>query len=542
MVLLRCYESAVKALFREMPLTPNPVPSSAGRLLVVDDEENVLNAVCRLMRPGGWALYTAPGGKQGLEIFQKVKPEVVISDYRMYGMDGVELLTRIRAIDPKTQCIILTGLIEQFAAKDAFPEALVFRFIFKPWNETQFFLTVQGAFKQHSLEKENERLHSLTQQQNAHLQTSNMLLEQKISERTQQLSVAKREWESTFDAIQAPLALVELGSLRLRRVNRAYAQYAGREVQEVVKRPHCFDFLFKRELPCVNCPLPQAKQTPPQKWPLQAEVRHDDRAFNLYIHSMEEKEIVVCSYHDITEERALSRRLAEAEKMVAIGHLAGGVAHEINNPLAGILGFAQLMKQEEGRTRSDLERFGLIEEGALRCKRIVESLLRLSRKPHLEDKQLLDLGRCVEDTLSLFSLQIVDCPQVMLEFFAEPALPKIYGDAGQISQVILNLLQNGLYALRDHAGVLSVKVGRKEESCFFSISDNGVGISEEHRAHIFEPHFTTKPVGQGTGLGLSIAYRIVNEHGGRFEVETELGKGTSFRVFFPVHPQESEGA
>ena len=539
-VFLRCYENTREALFRETHLTPNPVPSSEGRLLVVDDEENVLHAVCRVMQPGGWAVHTAASGEEGLEKFHKLKPEVVISDYRMPRMDGVEFLSRVRALDLKTQCIMLTGLIEQFAAKDAFPEALVFRFIFKPWNETQFFLTVQGAFQQYTLEKENERLHHLTQQQNLNLQASNLLLEQKVSERTRQLSVAKREWEGTFDSIESPLALVDIDSLRLRRINRAYARHAGRTVNEVLERPRCFAFLFNRDLPCLHCPLPQAKQSLQAGRALQAEIRHNERILNLYIHAMEEKEIAICSYHDVTEERAMSRRLAEAEKMVAVGHLAGGVAHEINNPLAGILAFAQLMKREEGRSPKDVELFGLIEESAFRCKRIVESLLQLSRKPQLEDRQLLDLRRCMEDALLLFHPQVMEHPEVTLAFSAEPELPKIHGDAGQISQVILNLLQNGLYALNNHAGVLSVQVGQQGDDCFFSISDNGVGILEEHRAHIFEPHFTTKPVGQGTGLGLSIAYRIVSDHGGRFEIDTKPGVGTTFWVFFPAQTQRSE--
>jgi two-component system NtrC family sensor kinase len=494
------------------------------------------------MKPGGWVLHTAPGGEEGLEVFQKVKPEVVISDYRMHGMDGVEFLSRVRAEDSKTQCIMLTGLIEQFAAKDVFLEALVFRFIFKPWNETQFFLTVQGAFRQYALEKENERLHHLTQQQNSTLQESNLLLEQKVSERTRQLSVAKREWEGTFDSIETPLSLVDIDSLRLRRINRAYAREAGRAVSDVSHRQHCFAFLFNRDSPCVNCPLPQAKQSLRFERALQAEIRHNDRTINLHIHSMDEREIAICSYYDVTEERAMYRQLAEADKMVAVGNLAGGVAHEINNPLSGILGFAQLMKREEGRTQKDIELFGLIEESALRCKRIVESLLQLSRKPQLGDKRLLDLRRCVEDALLLFRPQVMDCPQVTLAFSAEPELPQIYGDVGQISQVILNLLHNGFHALKNSAGVLSVKVGRRGEHCFFSISDNGVGISEEHVARIFEPHFTTKPVGQGTGLGLSIAYRIVSDHDGKFEVETKPGVGTTFWVFFPTQFQRSEEA
>ncbi|MCL2012859.1 MAG: ATP-binding protein [Cystobacterineae bacterium] len=516
-------------------MTPHSV---ASRLLVVGEQENILHAVCRVMQPGGWVVHTALNGEEGLELFRQVEPQVVISAYPMPDMEGMEFLLKIRAMDPKVQCIVLAALGEQ-SVKSAVSKGLVFRFIFKPWNETQFFLTVQSAFKQYALEKENEHLFGLTHQQNADLRAFNLMLEQKVLERTQQLSVAKREWESTFDSIETPLALVDTDSLRLRRINRAYARQAQRAVGEVSERQRCFAFLFGRELPCLNCPLPQ-KQSLGLGQTLQAEIRHNDRIINLYLYSMDEGKVAICSYRDISEERAMYKRLAEAEKMVAVGHLAGGVAHEINNPLSGILAFVQLMKRERGRSQNDLELFGLIEESALRCKRIVESLLQLSRKPQLEDKRLVDFGRCVEDAVVLFRAQVIDLPKVKVRSACEANLPKVYGDFGQIGQVVLSLLQNGLHSLKDNVGVLDVKVGLKEDQCFFSISDNGEGISEKHLPHIFEPHFTTKPVGKGTGLGLSIAYRIVNDHGGKFEVKSEVGIGTTFWVFFPAQLQRGD--
>jgi len=515
-------------------LTPNFEPFSEGRLLVVDDDEHVLNAVCRLMKAGGWEIHTALGGEEGLELFNQLRPQVVISSYQMHGMDGTAFLSKIHAIDSKAQCIVLTSLLEQLATQDTALEALVFRFVFKPWNETQFFLTVQSAFKQYALESENELFHGLTYQQNLDLRAFNLRLEQKILERTQQLSVAKREWESTFDAIETPLALVDTEDLRLRRINRAYAQQAQRAVGEVSERQRCYAFLFGRESVCAECPLSPGKENLRHGKTLQAEIRNNDRIINLHVYPMDEGKVSICSYRDISEERAMYRRLAETEKMVAVGHLAGGVAHEINNPLSGILAFIQLMKRDEWRTPRDMELCGLIEESALRCKRIVESLLQFSRKSRIEDKRLLDLGKCVEDAVVLFRAQVLDFPKAAVVFSTERKLPKVYGHAGQIGQVVLTLLQNGLQALKENVGTLSVKVGQRDSDCFFSISDDGIGIAEAHLPHIFEPHFTTKPVGKGTGLGLSIAYQIVNDHGGKIEVKTAAGIGTTFEVLFPA--------
>src|SRR5258708_25015960 len=143
----------------------------------------------------------------------------------------------------------------------------------------------------------------------------------------------------------------------------------------------------------------------------------------------------VCSYRDVTEERAMTRGLIETEKMAAVGQLAGGVAHEINNPLGGILAFSQLMQRDAGRSANDLESLGLIEESALRCKRIVESLLRFSRKSRNEDRRGFDLSKCVDDAALLFRAQIKGAPRAKLDLKLTSGLPEVFGDPGQLGQV-----------------------------------------------------------------------------------------------------------
>jgi two-component system NtrC family sensor kinase len=127
-----------------------------------------------------------------------------------------------------------------------------------------------------------------------------------------------------------------------------------------------------------------------------------------------------------------------------------------------------------------------------------------------------------------------------LELKLSSGLPPVYGDPGQLGQVILNLLQNGLHALPDAHGILTVETGHDGERCFFRVCDTGTGIAAQHLPKIFEPSFTTKPPGEGTGLGLAIAYRIVEDHGGSFQVETEVGRGSRFTVYLPVLPVHIE--
>jgi two-component system NtrC family sensor kinase len=247
-----------------------------------------------------------------------------------------------------------------------------------------------------------------------------------------------------------------------------------------------------------------------------------------------EEDRAVCTYRDVTDERALIRRSIETEKMAAVGQLAGGVAHEINNPLGGILAFAQLMRRDAGRTPQDQEALELIEESALRCKKIVQSLLQFARRSRDEDRRKFDLSRCVDDAAFLFQAQLKAAPQAKLLNRLASGMPELYGNPAQLGQVVLNLLQNGLHALGGEKGTLTVETGREGERLYFQIEDSGCGIPEEHLPHIFEPSFTTKAPGEGTGLGLAIAYRIVHDHGGNFEVKSEIGKGSRFTVYLPI--------
>jgi signal transduction histidine kinase len=237
-----------------------------------------------------------------------------------------------------------------------------------------------------------------------------------------------------------------------------------------------------------------------------------------------------------TRELALAQaRLAEEQKLAAIGRLGAGVAHEINNPLTGILGHAQLLLEQAapGADREPLER---IEALARRCRDVTQSLLRFSQQGPEPAREDVDLNRVVADALALFGgLAQAEGIPVTAELASPP--PRVRGDPGHLAQVLLNLLANARTACEGRPGAgIAVSTGRDGAEALLRVRDGGKGIAPEHLPHLFEPFFTTKDRWASVGLGLSVSYRIVADHGGRIEVESRPGEGTAFTVRLPGVP------
>ena len=230
-------------------------------------------------------------------------------------------------------------------------------------------------------------------------------------------------------------------------------------------------------------------------------------------------------------------QLLQSGKMAAVGELAAGVAHEINNPLSAVLTYSVLVREkiekklpEAGDLPKLTQRLGLIETAARRCKSIADSLLTFSRQEETA-RGPVALGEIVEESLRLLRSQLRR-RDIGLEVEIEPDLPPVLGSAGALQQVVVNLTSNAFQALAP-GGSLSVSARADGDCCRLTVADDGPGIDPEIRDRIFEPFVTTKPPGQGTGLGLSIVYGIVQSHEGELTVESEPGEGTTFVVRLP---------
>jgi two-component system, NtrC family, sensor kinase len=285
----------------------------------------------------------------------------------------------------------------------------------------------------------------------------------------------------------------------------------------------CVDHAFGA-LPCpAGCAMPRSGAA-------EREARRGDRTWLVRTFPFEAESVSVVVYKDVTDEREVTRRLFHAEKMSAVGQLAGGVAHEINNPLGGILAFAQLMSRED-RSQDDLESLRLIQDAANRAKRIVESLLRFSRRPREEEKGPVELSQVFEDAVFLLSSQLKNGRFEVVRRY-EPAIGT--ANANQLQQIAVNLLVNALQAMGTECRSPPATGPVTPPRVRFSVTDSGPGIRPEIAKRIFEPFFTTKPEGQGTGLGLSICYQIAEEHGGAIHVEPGPEGGACFVVELPA--------
>jgi len=233
--------------------------------------------------------------------------------------------------------------------------------------------------------------------------------------------------------------------------------------------------------------------------------------------------------------------LIQSAKLASLGQLSAGVAHEINNPLVGVLNNVQLLKlmlEEKKEIPSDelKEILVSIEEAGLRCKKIVQNMLSFSRASTKAFEQV-SLNDIVENTVGLIENEY-KLQNVSIEKKLNPQIPLILGDRQLLQQMLLDLLNNSLWAIKKKgdSGTITLTTDYEVENkiVVLLISDTGIGIPKENLEHIFEPFFTTKEIGEGTGLGLAIVYDIIKRHAGTVEVESQVNVGTTFRIKFPV--------
>ncbi|MGE0771949.1 MAG: sensor histidine kinase [Cyclobacteriaceae bacterium] len=231
------------------------------------------------------------------------------------------------------------------------------------------------------------------------------------------------------------------------------------------------------------------------------------------------------------EKRKLQNQLQHAERLAFVGKLSAGVAHELNEPLGRILGFAQLIKKEglpNVQQRLDLER---IINASLYSREIIKKLMFFSRQMP-QRLVRVDLNESIEHILTFINIHY-QSREINIVPRYDSNLPKISADPVQISQVIVNLITNAIYAM-DRGGDLIVATKRKQNLVILTVKDSGRGIAPEVQKKIFEPFFTTKPVGQGTGLGLSVVQGIVLDHRGTIHVKSKPGEGSTFEIRFPA--------
>jgi two-component system NtrC family sensor kinase len=353
----------------------------------------------------------------------------------------------------------------------------------------------------------------------------------------QQLLHSRNTLRALFDSSPTSIYIVDR-DYTLVAINRSRADLAGEPPQKLVGR-RCHQALFDQDKICQGCLVGETL----------SDGRHTRRIERRRNPTRETAELEISTYpifdeaggvvqaflfeEDVTERRQLEASLVQAEKMAAVGQLAAGVAHEINNPLTAILANAQLLQRE--LPPDDLDQGDMAEtiiQAAERASQSVRNLLDFSRPEHAELTPT-DLNDTIRRTLILIRHELL-AMSIDLTFDPDEDLPPVNGNRDQLQSLWLNLIVNAKQAIEPRQGEIRITSRRTGDAVRVTIDDTGHGIQPDQLAHIFEPFYTTKEPDRGTGLGLSICHRIVTQHGGQIQVSSQPGTGTQFTVTLPL--------
>ena len=348
------------------------------------------------------------------------------------------------------------------------------------------------------------------------------------------LSSGKREWEQTVDAFNQAICYVDPQG-NVRRANRVFADLIKLPVTALPGRAWLTLLPPSWVDPITKLFMPEGAAAP-------VEVRAGERVLLATAIPTGEPGAAILLFEDQTEKRRLQEQLLQSEKMSAIGQLIAGVAHDLNNPLASVVGFSDLLGEAADVPPRLAEPLAVIRQEAERASAIVRNLLSFARRQEGE-RHLQSIRPILESTHQLLKNQLM-AARIELTLTFEPGLPEVEVHANQIKQVFVNIINNAAQAIASTRGKTGVGGGRidivtrcEPDGLSVNISDNGPGIPETVAQRVFEPFFSTKSEGEGTGLGLSISQGIVKEHGGNITVDPggpATGRGATFSVELPT--------
>ena len=357
----------------------------------------------------------------------------------------------------------------------------------------------------------------------------------------ERLRQAAEEWQITFDSIPMPVTL-QSKDFKIIRFNKAYADLFSISLNEVMDNP-CYKIVHQSDNPIPNCPHLKMLDTDREAT---IEIHHEllDKYFEITVSPIKNSsDEITGSVHimrDITqvkkaeeEKRLLQEKAEISSRLASVGEMAAGIAHEINNPLTGVIGFSDMLMERE-LPQDMREQVEIIADGSRRVADIVKRLLTFARQ-HKPVRAMVNINDLIANTLNM-RIYVLKTNNINVITEYDETLPLITIDPGQIQQVFLNLIVNAEYSMkkRDRLGELKITTKKINDKIIISFRDNGLGISEENMKRLFQPFFTTKPVGEGTGLGLSLSRSIITEHSGIISAESELNEGATFRIELPV--------
>lgn len=513
---------------------------SSWKIVLIDDEEDIRDVMAVALSDAGYDVLTAADGATGLERCETFLPQIVITDIRMPGLDGLQVLESLKERFPDIEVIVATAFGEMELAIRAL-QLDASDFITKPINDEALQLALKRA---------RERFTSRKQ-----LADYTDLLEKEKAETSQQLvrtiTFQRNLIESSMDGI---LACDRSGLVVT--FNRSMELISGYGREDVIGRMPLTRLFPEGEEGRIRDALVGNAYGGKNRLTLYetAVLGAADRSIPVQVSAavlmnQGEEDGLVCFIRDLREIRKLEREIADQarilhqDKMMSLGRLAASVVHEINNPLSGILNYIRLMIRIVSRGPLDAEHrekfqryLTVVENETGRCSQIISNLLTFSRKsPPVFTA--VNPAELIERSVIL-SQHKLELSNIRLTVEVPPGLPPVLGDCNQLQQCIINLIFNAIDAMPD-GGCLDLTAGTDSDkkTVRIAVKDTGQGIAPEDQPHILEPFFTTKKEGYGVGLGLSTVFGIVEHHKGTITFESKKGVGTTFTIHLPCAGQ-----
>ena len=376
----------------------------------------------------------------------------------------------------------------------------------------------------------------------------NAWLFQRVRLRHQELLEGRNTLQALIDSIPNPIYTIS-DDWKLVAVNKSKADQLGTTPESLSGRV-CFRVFYNRQQPCEHCDVALTLADKAERhWPVRwLGDDHLPREWEVSAYPIPGKQIssarAVIVWQDKTEERRLESSLMQAGKLAAIGQLAAGVAHEINNPLTAINANAQMLKMVMPVEDENYESVDLIVRAGERAAKVVRGLLDFARQEQYSFSYG-DLNESVREALDLVNYQLQSA-KIIVTRDLDDNLPSVVASWEHLKSVWLNLLLNARDALLHNNGQrqleLATRLNKESQSVQVVLHDNGKGMNEAETVHIFEPFYTTKGPGQGTGLGLATCHRIVEQHGGEITVASKVNEGTTFLITLPIQRPDSSAA
>ncbi|HVV73045.1 MAG TPA: response regulator, partial [Verrucomicrobiae bacterium] len=580
-------------------MNPNP-EQSHSRILVVDDNPSIHEDFRKILccktsessssigtlveevfgdrfEPRAEAIFEMESAFQGQEALSKVQAaesegrpfSLAFVDVRMPpGWDGVETVKHIWKEFPHIQVVMCTAYSdyswEQILRSLGRTDSLVI--LKKPFDNVEVLqlahtLTEKWVLTQKAAARMAD-LDRLVLQRTQELVDANQKLHDEV-ERRGAVEAALRESEErfrlAFDTVAVPVALCELESGRCLDVNQSFLALTGYEKGEILQ--HALGSLSVMVDPARFGNLIEDLSRGRRVHNEEVTIRTRGGSVRQTLACVEllklgARTCWLGAFQDVTEQRKLESQLRQAQKMEAVGQLAAGVAHDFNNLLTIIHGYASLQLAKTTLETDVAKAFTQVKAASERAAALTRQLLSFSRQQIMQRKPL-EIGAAINRTQAMLSRTLGET--IQLECSSSPNLPWIQADETSLDQVIMNLAVNARDAMPNGGKVtisaeraiftreqVSSDSGRRAgDFVVLSVIDNGCGMDAQTLCRIFEPFFTTKPIGRGTGLGLSTVYGILKQHEGWVEVDSALGRGTTFRAYFPsitVTPRRDRSA